>query len=251
VLLEAGAQVAADGRVAEAYSLRVDESALTGESVPVDKQVRPVAASAPLAERASMAYSGTSVTAGRGRLVVTATGPGTELGHVAGLLERADAGRTPLQLRLETLVKRLALIAGVIVVFVFGLGLLWGEALDTLLLTAVSLAIAAIPESLPAVVTITLALGAQRMLARNALIRRLFAVETLGSVTTICSDKTGTLTQNRMTIVVLDMAGDRRVLAAEAPPCRRAARAADAAPAARRRGAVQRHGRRRRRVAAR
>jgi Ca2+-transporting ATPase len=153
VLLEAGAQVAADGRVAEAYSLRVDESALTGESVPVDKQVRPVAASAPLAERASMAYSGTSVTAGRGRLVVTATGPGTELGHVAGLLERADAGRTPLQLRLETLVKRLALIAGVIVLFVFGLGLLWGEALDTLLLTAVSLAIAAIPESLPAVVT--------------------------------------------------------------------------------------------------
>jgi Ca2+-transporting ATPase len=217
VLLEAGAQVAADGRVAEAYSLRVDESALTGESVPVDKQVRPVAASAPLAERASMAYSGTSVTAGRGRLVVTATGPGTELGHVAGLLERADAGRTPLQLRLETLVKRLALIAGVIVLFVFGLGLLWGEALDTLLLTAVSLAIAAIPESLPAVVTITLALGAQRMLARNALIRRLFAVETLGSVTTICSDKTGTLTQNRMTIVVLDMAGDRRVLAAELP----------------------------------
>ena len=217
VLLEAGAHVPADGRLIDAFALRVDESALTGESAPVHKQVAAVAASAPLAERTSMAYSGTSVTAGRGRLVVTAAGTATELGHVADLLAGADAGRTPLQLRLNTLVKRLALIAGVIVLFVFGLGLLRGEKLDTLLLTAVSLAVAAIPESLPAVVTITLALGAQRMLARHALIRRLYAVETLGSVTTICSDKTGTLTQNRMTIVVLDMAGDRRVLAAERP----------------------------------
>jgi P-type Ca2+ transporter type 2C len=212
VLLEAGARVPADGRLAEAHALRVDESALTGESVPVDKQVGPVAASAPLAERVSMAYSGTSVTAGRGTLVVTATGTVTELGRVADLLEGAYPGRTPLQLRLDALVKRLALAAGAIVAVVFGLGLLRGEQLDTLLLTAVSLAVAAIPESLPAVVTITLALGAQRMLARHALIRRLYAVETLGSVTTICSDKTGTLTQNRMTIVVLDMAGDLRLL---------------------------------------
>jgi P-type Ca2+ transporter type 2C len=212
VLLEAGARVPADGRLVEAHTLGVDESALTGESVPVNKQVDPVAASAPLAERASMVHSGTSVTAGRGKLLVTATGTTTELGHVSDLLVGADAGRTPLQLRLDALVKRLALAAAAIVVVVFALGLLRGEDLDALLLTAVSLAVAAIPESLPAVVTITLALGAQRMLAQNALIRRLYAVETLGSVTTICSDKTGTLTQNEMTVVVLDMAGDRRQL---------------------------------------
>ena len=215
VLLEAGARVPADGRLTETHALRIDEAALTGESAPVDKQVAPAARAAPLAERVSMAYSGTSVTAGRGSLMVTATGMATELGHVAGLLEGADAGRTPLQQRLDTLVKRLSVGAGVIVLVVFALGLLRGEELDTLLLTAVSLAVAAVPESLPAVVTITLALGAQRMLARKALIRRLYAVETLGSVTTICSDKTGTLTQNRMTITVLDTAGDRRVLAGE------------------------------------
>jgi Ca2+-transporting ATPase len=220
VLLEAGSRVPADGRVTEAHALRVEEAALTGESVPVDKHRAPVAGDAPLAERSSMAYSGTSVAAGRGALLVTATGAATELGRVAGLLQSADPGRTPLQRRLDALVRRLALAAGVIVLVVFALGLLRGEELDTLLLTAVSLAVAAIPESLPAVVTITLALGAQRMLARNALIRRLYAVETLGSVTTICSDKTGTLTQNRMTIVVLDMAGDRRELddAAERHP---------------------------------
>ena len=212
VLLEAGSRVPADGRLAEAHALRVEESALTGESVPVDKGVEPVVAAASLAGRTSMAYSGTSVSAGRGTLLVTATGTATELGHVAGLLEEADAGRTPLQMRLDTLVKGLTLAAGAIVLVVFGLGLLRGEDFDVLLLTAVSLAVAAIPESLPAVVTITLALGAQRMLERNALIRRLYAVETLGSVTTICSDKTGTLTQNRMTTVVLDMAGDRRDL---------------------------------------
>ncbi len=156
-----------------------------------------------------MAYSGTSVAAGRGTMLVTATGMRAELGRVAGLLQEADQGKTPLQQRLDVLVRRLALAAGVIVVVVFALGLARDEPIDTLLLTAVSLVVAAIPESLPAVVTITLALGAQRMLRRNALIRRLYAVETLGSVTTICSDKTGTLTQNRMTVVVLDMAGDR------------------------------------------
>ena len=212
VQLDAGSRVPADGRLTEAFAVRVEESALTGESVPVVKQVEPVDPSAPLAERASMAYAGTSVTAGRGSLVVTATGMASELGRVADLLRGAEAGRTPLQQRLDTLVKGLALVAGAVVALVFGLGLLRGEELDELLLTAVSLAVAAIPESLPAVVTITLALGAQRMLASQALIRRLYAVETLGSVTTICSDKTGTLTQNRMTVVVLDMAGDRRDL---------------------------------------
>ena len=212
VLLDAGSRVPADGRLTEAHALRVEEAALTGESVPVDKRVEPVGESTPLAERTSMAYAGTSVTAGRGTLVVTSTGMGSELGRVADLLGGAEVGRTPLQQRLDTLVRGLALVAGVIVLVVFGIGLLRGEELEELLLTAVSLAVAAIPESLPAVVTITLALGAQRMLAERALIRRLYAVETLGSVTTICSDKTGTLTQNRMTVVVLDMAGDRREL---------------------------------------
>jgi Ca2+-transporting ATPase len=218
VLLDAGSHVAADGRLIEAFALRVEESALTGESVPVDKRVEPVDESTPLAERTSMVYAGTSVTAGRGAFVVTSTGMASELGRVADLLRGADDRRTPLQQRLDTLVKRLALLAGAIVALVFAIGLLRGDDLDTLLLTAVSLAVAAIPESLPAVVTITLALGAQRMLASRALIRRLYAVETLGSVTTICSDKTGTLTQNRMTVVVLDMAGDRRDLHDPPPP---------------------------------
>jgi len=212
VLLEAGSRVPADGRLVEAHALRMEESALTGESVSVDKGTEPVAVDMPLAERASMAFSGTSVAAGRGTMMVTATGMRAELGRVAGLLQGADPGKTPLQQRLDALVRRLALGAGAIVIVVFALGLVRDEELDMLLLTAVSLAVAAIPESLPAVVTITLALGAQRMLRRNALIRRLYAVETLGSVTTICSDKTGTLTQNQMTVVALDMDGDRQDL---------------------------------------
>jgi Ca2+-transporting ATPase len=215
VHLEAGSIVPADGRLVEAHALRAEESALTGESVAIGKHADAVPAMAPLAERTSMAYAGTSIAAGRGTMLVTATGMATELGRVAGLLRAADPGKTPLQHRLDGLVRRLALAAAAIVALVFALGLLRGESLDALLLTAVSLAVAAVPESLPAVVTITLALGAQRMLRRNALIRRLYAVETLGSVTTICSDKTGTLTQNRMTVVVLDMAGDRRGLTGE------------------------------------
>jgi P-type Ca2+ transporter type 2C len=217
VQLEAGSRVPADGRLVEAHALRVEESALTGESVPADKHAGAVAPDAPLAERTSMAHSGTSVAAGRGTMIVTATGMRAELGRVASLLRGADQGKTPLQQRLDVLVHRLALAAGAIVAVVIVLGLARGEEIDTLLLTAVSLAVAAIPESLPAVVTITLALGAQRMLRRHALIRRLFAVETLGSVTTICSDKTGTLTQNQMTVVVLDMAGSRRDLSDEPP----------------------------------
>jgi len=215
VQLDAGSRVPADGRLVEAHALRVEESALTGESVPVDKRPGAVAPDAALAERTSMAYSGTSVAAGRGTMVVTATGMEAEIGRVAGLLQGADPGKTPLQQRLDVLVRRLAMAAGAIVLLVFALGLARGEEFDTLLLTAVSLAVAAIPESLPAVVTITLALGAQRMLGQNALIRRLYAVETLGSVTTICSDKTGTLTQNQMTVVSLDMAGDRQDLTDE------------------------------------
>ncbi len=218
VTLQAGARVPADGRIVEAHALRVEESALTGESVPTDKSAAPVAEDAPLAERTSMVYGGTSVAAGRGTMLVTATGMHAEIGGVARLLQGTDEGRTPLQQRLDVLVRRLALAAGAIVLLVVALEAARGEDLDTLLLTSVSLAVAAIPESLPAVVTITLALGAQRMLHRHALIRRLYAVETLGSVTTICSDKTGTLTQNQMTVVVLDMASDERTLTDGDPP---------------------------------
>jgi Ca2+-transporting ATPase len=167
VVLGAGSRVPADGRLVEAHALRVDESALTGESVPMDKHADAVAVDAPLAERTSMAYSGTSVAAGRGIMLVIATGMRAELGRVAGLLQGADPGKTPLQRRLDALVRRLALAAGAIVGLVFVLGLLREEPIDTLLLTAVSLAVAAIPESLPAVVTITLALGAERMLRRK------------------------------------------------------------------------------------
>ena len=213
VRLEAGSMVPADGRIVEAHVLRIEESALTGESVPSDKQSDPVPPEAELAGRSSMAYSGTSVAVGRGTLLVTATGMEAELGRVAEMLRGAGSTKTPLQQRLDVLVRRPrhrgpASSSPI----VFAIELARGESFDTLLLSAVSLAVAAIPESLPAVVTITLTLGAQRMLRRRALIRRLFAVETLGSVTTICSDKTGTLTQNRMTVVVLDMAGDRRDL---------------------------------------
>ncbi|MDO9356935.1 MAG: cation-translocating P-type ATPase [Solirubrobacteraceae bacterium] len=217
VLLEAGSRVPADGRLLEARVLRIDESALTGESVPSEKHHAPVAAAAPLAERSCMAYAGTAVSGGRARLLVTETGMATELGTVADLLRGAGAGATPLQARLAALVRRLTAAAVVLVVVVAGLGVLRSEPTETLLLTAVSLAVAAVPESLPAVVTITLALGAQRMLSSRSLIRRLYAVETLGSVTTICSDKTGTLTQNQMTIVVLDAAGTRHDLGPDPP----------------------------------
>ena len=211
VLLEAGNLVPADGRLLEGTNLRVQESALTGESEPVEKD--PVALEEedpPLGERANMVYSSTVITKGRGLYVVTETGMATELGKIAAMIQTAGPEQTPLQRRLNQVGKVLALAALVIVGVVFALGLLRGEDLELMFLTAVSLAVAAVPEGLPAVVTIALALGAQRMLRRRALIRKLPAVETLGSVTVICSDKTGTLTENRMTATVLDVA-DRTV----------------------------------------
>ncbi|MDQ3285728.1 MAG: cation-translocating P-type ATPase, partial [Actinomycetota bacterium] len=211
VLLEAGNLVPADGRLLEGTNLRVQESALTGESEPVEKD--PVALEEedpPLGERANMVYSSTVVTKGRGLYVVTETGMATELGKIAAMIQTAGPEQTPLQRRLNQVGKVLALAALVIVGVVFALGLLRGEDLELMFLTAVSLAVAAVPEGLPAIVTIALALGAQRMLRRRALIRKLPAVETLGSVTVICSDKTGTLTENRMTATVLDVA-DRTV----------------------------------------
>jgi Ca2+-transporting ATPase len=200
VALEAGDIVAADARLVESPNLRVNEAALTGESVPVDKDedLLPDGAGEVIGDRRNMVFKGTSVVYGRARGIVVATGMATELGQIAGLLQQHQAPRTPLQKRLAVLGRWLAVAAIAICVVVFLAGVARGEDVEVMFLTAVSLAVAAIPEALPAVVTIGLAMGAQRMIRHNTLIRRLPAVETLGSVTVICTDKTGTLTQGRM-----------------------------------------------------
>jgi Ca2+-transporting ATPase len=206
-LLEAGDAVPADARLLETANLRVQEASLTGESLPAEKSVDPIAAeSIPLGDRHNRVYLGTSVTYGRGTALVVETGMQTELGRIAELIQSVESEQTPLQKRMARLGRSLAFGALGIVAIVFILGLFRGEALADMFFTAVALAVAAVPEGLPAVVTISLALGAQRMLRRQALIRKLPAVETLGSVTVICSDKTGTLTENRMTVKVLDVA---------------------------------------------
>jgi P-type Ca2+ transporter type 2C len=198
VLLEGGDVVPADARLVEAHALRVDEAVLTGESVPVDKQADALATGGDLvAERTNTVFKGTAVVHGRARAIVVATGMRTALGQIAGLLQ-AHPPPTPLQRRLAVLGRRLAAAALAVCAVVFAAGVIRGESVVLMFLTAVSLAVAAIPEALPAVVTIALALGAQRMARHRALIRKLPAVETLGSVTVICTDKTGTLTQGRM-----------------------------------------------------
>ncbi len=199
--LDAGDNVPADARLLKAFSLRIQEAALTGESVPVDKDAESVFPEAtPLGDRRNMVYLGTVVATGKASAVVAATGMNTELGRIAGLLQREERAPTPLQRRLAELGKVLILVCLAIVSVIFVLQLLRGGALLDVLLLSVSLAVAAVPEGLPAVVTIALALGLQRMVRRNALVRKLPSVETLGSVTVICSDKTGTLTRNEMTV---------------------------------------------------
>jgi Ca2+-transporting ATPase len=199
LLLEAGDLVAADARLVEASSLRTAEAPLTGESQPVDKSTGVHPAETPLADRSNMVFFGTSIVAGSGRALVVVTGMDTEVGHIARLLETAGTDETPLQRRLDRVGRRLLWICLGIVAVVFGLGLLRSNELFELLLGAVSLAVAAIPEGLPAVVTVALALGVQRMVRRNALVRRLPSVETLGCAQVICTDKTGTLTVGAMT----------------------------------------------------
>ena len=202
LLLDAGDLVAADARVLDAPDLRINEAALTGESVPVTKSTLPLDEDQgrQVGDRTNMVFKGTAVAYGRARTVVVATGMSTELGQIADLLQTHQAPATPLQKRLAVLGRWLAAAAIVVAIIVFAVGVLRGEDVETMFLTAVSLAVAAIPEALPAVVTIGLAMGAQRMIRHHALIRRLPAVETLGSVTVICTDKTGTLTQGRMLV---------------------------------------------------
>ncbi len=200
VLLETGNRVPADLRLLEAINLKVDESALTGESVPALKDTVPVTTDTPLAARHDIAWMGTAVTNGRGRGVVVATGMGTEFGRIAHLTQTVGGERTPLQHKLATLGRQLGIYSVAIAVLVAVAGWLLGKPLLEMFLTGVSLAVAVVPEGLPAVVTIALALGVRAMVRRRVLLRRLQAAETLGAATVICTDKTGTLTRNEMTV---------------------------------------------------
>lgn len=197
--VESGDVITADARLLEASRLQIDESALTGESVPVSKHTDPIGADAPLAERKNMIYKGTAVTRGSGKAVVTHTGMNTELGEISSLVEEAEQERTPLEKRLDQLGQRLVWITLGIAGLLVGVGLAVGRDLFLILETSIALAVAAVPEGLPIVATIALASGMRRMAQRNALVRQLSAVETLGSTTVILTDKTGTLTENEMT----------------------------------------------------
>ncbi len=208
VLLEAGSIIPADARLIEANSLLVQESSLTGESHAVEKNIKPLKGeNIGIGDRYNMVFMGTSVTNGRAEAIVTDTGMKTQLGRIAELIQGVDNDKTPLQRRMAQLGRTLFFLAIGIVLVGLILGLLRNIPLDQAFLSAVAIAVAVVPEGLPAVVTVCLALGAKRMLARRALIRKLPAVETLGSVTVICSDKTGTLTENKMTVKVIDVAG--------------------------------------------
>lgn len=211
VLMEAGNRVPADGRISLAATLEIEEAALTGESLPVGKTADPVAGTdVPLGDRICMAYMNTSVTRGRGEMIVTSTGMGTEIGHIADMLANTETSKTPLQRQLDSLSKIIATIAAVALVLVVLLGLAQGQSFDTLFITGVALAVAAIPTGLPAVVTALLSMGTREIASRHAIVKRLPAVETLGSTSAICSDKTGTLTLNKMTARELVIPGHNR-----------------------------------------
>ena len=222
VVLEAGDRLAADGRVLAAAALTVDESALTGEAMPVEKSPEPVAADAPLAERSCLVHAGTLVTGGGGTVLVTSTGLNTETGRIAAMVARTELPQTPLQRRLAQLGRTLGAVALAMCGAVVLIG--WWRAwpLLDIGLVGISLAVSAVPEGLPAVVTVCFALGVRRMAAHRALVRRLDALETLGAVTVICTDKTGTLTQNQMTVVANE-AQHERLLARALASCNHAA----------------------------
>lgn len=208
ILIKAGDKIPADARVAQSFNLQVEEAALTGESVAVEKKVDALTSGAlGLGDRNNMVYSGTVVSYGRGRAVVTATGMNTEFGKITGMLQEVETAKTPLQKNLDHVGKNLAKAAGVIVVIIVGLGVFRGQPFLEMIIFGIALAVAVVPEALPAVVTISLAIGVQRMVKRHALIRRLPIVETLGCTSVICSDKTGTLTKDEMTIRKIFVSG--------------------------------------------
>lgn len=201
VILETGDYVPADLRIIEAVNLKAQESALTGESVPVEKMAARIEdEKVGIGDRINMLFASSLITYGRGKAIVVETGMNTEVGKIANIINSAEEGETPLQTKLNKLGKTLGIVALIICFVIFGIGLLYGKDVIEMFLTAVSLAVAAIPEGLPAVSTIVLAIGVQRMVKKNAIVKKLPAVETLGSATVICSDKTGTLTQNKMTV---------------------------------------------------
>jgi Ca2+-transporting ATPase len=209
MILRAGDKIPADARLIEAINLQVEEAALTGESMPVEKHTQPII-NGPLTvgDRKNMVYGGTAATYGRGRALATATGMGTEFGKIAQMLQTVESGKTPLQENLDKVGHMLARAAFVIVAIIVGMGLFRGQPLIEMILFGIALAVAVVPEALPAVVTISLAIGVQRMVKRHALVRRLPAVETLGSTTVICSDKTGTLTKDEMTVRKIFLMGE-------------------------------------------
>jgi len=208
IILRTGDKIPADARLIEAVNLQIEEAALTGESVPVEKNTAPIDSPNPaLGDRRNIAYAGTAATYGRGRAVIVATGMNTEFGKIARMLQTVETGRTPLQENLDKVGRALAWAALVIVTIIVALGLMRGQPFVEMLIFGVALAVAVVPEALPAVVTISLAIGVQRMVRRHALMRRLSAVETLGSTSVICSDKTGTLTKDEMTVRKVYVAG--------------------------------------------